>query len=63
VEFKWIQVVAQNSRLVDEHLLPMAQVTQKQSGALLMQVFNFVDTLGGKPNLTAAGTLFDLSPF
>ena len=44
---KKISVSAQNSELLDDHLLPMMQIIDKQNQNILCQVFNFVDHMGG----------------
>jgi hypothetical protein len=33
--------------LIDDHMLPMMQIVDKQNGKIMCQVFNFVDHMGG----------------
>lgn len=42
-----ISVSAQSCTLLDDHLLPMIQIVDKQTSEIVGQVFNFVDTIGG----------------
>lgn len=44
------------TKLSEEHMVPMMVVQERTSGDILSQVFNFIDTLGGKGQLTPAGT-------
>jgi hypothetical protein len=46
---KRISVSAQQSMLLEDHLLPMMQVQDKHTGEIVAQVFNFVDSMGGPP--------------
>jgi hypothetical protein len=42
-------VSAQSTTLLEDHLLPMMQVMDKDSGDIVSQIFNFVDNMGGPP--------------
>jgi hypothetical protein len=43
---------AQNSKLFEDHLLPMLFVQDRDSGEIITQIFNFLDLIGGKNQLT-----------
>jgi len=44
--------VAQNARLIEEHLLPMMVIQDRNTGEIVSQVFNFIDLMGGKQQLS-----------
>ena len=52
---KRLSVQSLNSKISEDHLMPMIVVLDPQSGEILQQVFNFIDVLGGKPSLTPEG--------
>jgi hypothetical protein len=47
---------AQNSKLFEDHLLPMLFVQDRSSGEIVTQIFNFLDLIGGKNQLTPEST-------
>lgn len=47
-----MNIVAQNARLIEEHLLPMMVIQDRNTGEIVSQVFNFIDLMGGKQQLT-----------
>ena len=50
---KQMSVMALNSKLAEEHLLPMLVIQDQQSGDLLAQIFSFIDYMGQKQNINA----------
>ena len=54
---KRVTVSILNSKLSEDHLMPMLVVQDLNSGDILQQVFNFIDIMGGKPNLTLQGKI------
>lgn len=46
-------VAAYNTRLVEEQLLPMLTVHDRQSGEIVAQVLNFVDQFNNKAGISA----------
>lgn len=48
---KQMNVAAQSCEMLPEHVLPMIQVTDKKTGEILTNIFNFVDMAGGAQNI------------
>lgn len=46
-------VTASNTRLIEEQLLPMLTVTDRQSGDIVAQVLNFADFFNNKVGISA----------
>ena len=52
---KRLSVASQTCTLMEDHLLPMIQVQDRANGEIVMQVFNFVDQMGGLDQLNSEG--------
>lgn len=47
-----------NSRLIEDQLLPMLDVRDHKSGEIVAQVLNFVDQFNNKAGVSAESKLF-----
>lgn len=54
---KKISVTSLNTKLIDDHLLPMLVVQDRSSGETITQLFNFVDHFPTKAQITMESKL------
>lgn len=47
-----VSIGMQSAELLEEHADPLLAVFDKRSRQVLSMTYNFIDVLGGKPNLT-----------